>query len=728
MTPQFPLDNQDNESNGLDTLSLPSVAPADSFAHMVEQGWDAGGEEDLESMPNFLTYGVADTGDDLFGVGPLAIQDGIFDPSDVEGTHLDLPFEEASIQDQSLQDDEWQLVGEASDQFGKDAESVLGINISACVDVAYSMLPVLPPKPIWEQGVWADIFGDGQFLRSSWTTAGLSRPPFVSLQSNHFEPPAEIERKSKARKIISDCSYADIVVHKTDQTWQEERESLLQNALKRWLVVCSSFNAKTTIRIQLDCAVGELEKLNILADVFRGRAPSTLLKRVRSLEKLCHHFGIGNFPPSEPDIYNFLSLQRSVGAPPSRLRSFLEGLNFCVHVLSMHELKSAVGSRRCIGTTSADVPASIAQASPLTVEELKTLHKCLQDGEAWDRVFSGSILFATYARARWADLMHTDELVIDRDEDQSVAFLEAHTSTHKTMRSQVFRHRFLPLTAHGTGVTFENWAEAWLNCRKAIGIQLPPKNVIMPAPDDCGAPCIRPLSSTEASQWLRKILTGCKDVMSDRKVSIHSCKATCLSFCAKYGIDALTRLQLGYHCGNDTGLRMVHTYSRDSMAEPLAKLGKVLADIRALRFKPDCTRSGRFDKGVECSPEPVPRPMQLSRVVEGSGGHSLETVDLVSEKAESEASDVEASSSSASSSEEEFQEEQKSARVFLPPSPPPGFIFWQHLKMKTLHLAPPENRRVFICNRPIGPNHVNSGMSIRYDTPVCRMCLHASKQ
>ena len=120
--------------------------------------------------------------------------------------------------------------------------------------------------------------------------------------------------------------------------------------------------------------------------------------------------------------------------------------------------------------------------------------------------------------------------------------------------------------------------------------------------------------------------------------------------------------------------------------------------------------------------------MQLSRVVEGSGDHSLETVDLVSEKAESEASDVEASSSSASSSEEEFQEEQKSARVFLPPSPPPGFIFWQHLKMKTLHLAPPENRRVFICNRPIGLNHANSGMSIRYDTPVCRMCLHASKQ
>ena len=37
-------------------------------------------------------------------------------------------------------------------------------NISACVDAAYAMLPLDPTKPVWEQGVWADIFGDGVFM------------------------------------------------------------------------------------------------------------------------------------------------------------------------------------------------------------------------------------------------------------------------------------------------------------------------------------------------------------------------------------------------------------------------------------------------------------------------------------------------------------------------------------------------------------------------------------
>ena len=42
-------------------------------------------------------------------------------------------------------------------------------------------------------------------------------------------------------------------------TWQEERESLLQGALKRWLVVCSHFHAKTVIRRQIDWAPDEPE-------------------------------------------------------------------------------------------------------------------------------------------------------------------------------------------------------------------------------------------------------------------------------------------------------------------------------------------------------------------------------------------------------------------------------------------------------------------------------------
>ena len=611
----------------------------------------------------------------------------------------------------------------------RETDSCISADISACVDVAFSMLPFSPPKPIWEQGVWADIFGNGAFMQNSWTAVGPVRMPFANFRPTQVESPEDSNPRAKARKVAVDGScYSAVVVHRTDQSWQEERESMMQNALKRWLVVCSCFNAKTTIRTQLDCSVDEMSKLSLLADVFRGRAPATLLKRVRAVEKLCHYFGIGKFPPSEPMLYEFFVSERDRGAPPSRLKGFMEGLNFCLHIMSMDELSTVVCSRRCMGATTSDVPKAVNQAEPLRVEDLKTLHTVLLKGESWNRVFAGAILFATYARARWADLMHTDKLVVDRDDCQEIAFLEGHTSTHKTMRSSTFKHRFLPLTAHGQGVTSENWAEAWLDARACVGAELPPKHVVMPAPDEEGRPSMRPLTSGEASQWLRKVLTGCKDVDPERKVSIHSCKATCLSFCAKYGLDAMTRLQLGYHTGGDAGLRMVHTYSRDALAEPLGKLGQVLKDIRDQKFKPDCTRSGRFVKFDDTTVPAADKPMPQGREVEIAEDRRLELVDLVSEKSEDVSdADVCASSSSDESSEEEFQEEQQRTRFFLPPTAPDGFVFWQHSKLKTLHLTRPEYSKYFMCNRPIGPFHVKENMSIRYDTPVCRQCASATK-
>ena len=184
-------------------------------------------------------------------------------------------------------------------------EAGIGVvaDISACVDAAFSMLPVILPKPIWEQGVWADIFGDGKFLNSSWAACALKKPQLFNVQTLKTDAVTELPPRAKARKLgEGSCTHADIVVHKTDQTWQEERESILQNALKRWLMVCTYFNAKTMIRVHLDCAMDEMSKLTVLADVFRGRAPATLLKRVRAVEKMCQHLGIGAFPPTEAAV------------------------------------------------------------------------------------------------------------------------------------------------------------------------------------------------------------------------------------------------------------------------------------------------------------------------------------------------------------------------------------------------------------------------------------------
>ena len=262
-----------------------------------------------------------------------------------------------------------------------------------------------------------------------------------------------------------------------------------------------------------------------------------------------------------------------------------------------------------------------------------------------------------------------------------------------------------------------------MESRHSAGMMLPPFHTIMPAPDSDGSPTQRPLTSNEASQWLRKLLAGDKRVDGSRKISIHSCKVTCLSFCAKYGVDPMARLQLGYHAGGGTGLKMVHTYSRDASSEPLAKLVKVLEDIRVGRFLPDSTRSGRFVHQGMATTDGSAKPMPSGR----EELRAVESIDLANEKSESESDQEVGTSSSDSSSEEEFPEEQKKLKLYYPPEPPEGYVFWQHSRLKTLHLAPPDFKRVFMCNRMVGPFHTKSNMSIRYDTLVCRLCVGATK-
>eukprot|EP00435_Cladocopium_sp_Y103_P060016 s2074_g21.t1 len=627
-----PLTDLDMSTFGQDSDS--------SFSHLVQTGWDTECElfGKLRPDPNFGELDVAqgDTYDTSFGHQDYLHSDdfcGKFDDgySASLGISEDGYWQDAESEQVSLQSE----LGETS--AGSVDELQVTPDISACVELAYSLLPASPPKPIWEQGIWADIFGDGNFLKSSWVTGNMARLPWVSdAQTASAESSDNLQRKPKIPRLdICDCTYSDIVVNKSDCSWQEERESTLQNALKRWLV----------------------DKLKLLADILRGKSPSTMLKRVRAAEKMVQYFGIGGFPPTEEAVYGFFDAERA-----------------------------------------------------------------------------SSVLLSVYSRARWADLMHCDKIIVDKGFGDQAEYIEAHVSVYKTMRAATFKHRFLPLTAPAVGVHEDCWVESWLKCRANMGVQLPPEHAVMPAPNPEGRPSLRPLSSGEASQWLRKLLTGSKEVNPERKVSSHSLKATCLSYCAKYGVEPLTRLQLGYHSGGGEGLRMVHTYSRDAISEPLAKLVQVLSDIRNSVFFPDCTRSGRFakpkavhsDMSIPVAPMPV---LGREEANQGEPHLSADVVDLVSEKSESsdESDEGVTSSSDSQESPEEFQEEQRQMRLFLPPVPPAGYVFWQHVKLKTLHLAPPDYKRVFLCNRLIGPNHCRDRMNIRYDTPICRMCVQATK-
>ena len=570
-----------------------------------------------------------------------------------------------------------------------------GVNLDACISTALMSLPAFAPKPIWEEGVWAAIFGNGILIQTDFCNVELHKPAVTSCLDEWLGQMTDCSRTLK-RSIHASTGeiFEDVVKHVTEQTWEEERESLLQSALKRWMVVALAFKQSTLVWAQLAAQSEDVEKVMVLGDIFRGKAPATLLKRVRAVEKFCNFFGPGGFPCSEESIYRFFQRERADGAPPSRLKSYVEALAFCFYTFSMDELKASVFSKRLHGCTIPATPVAVVQASPLTVEELVRVHQVLQNQCDWDAVFAGAVLFVVYSRARWADAMHSAELIPDKDDSGTTRFLEACATVHKTMHASLFRHQMLPLVAPATGVVEEPWVDRWVSVRKAMNIEMPPKHAVMPAPASDGRATVRPLSATEAGAWLRKLLYGSKDQLKDRRLSAHSLKATTLSFAAKFGLSAEVRLQLAYHVG---GFKMLHTYSRDAAAQPLLELERVLAAIRSAKFMPDSTRSGRFVAEV-----PEPDVIYVDKV---------------------EHEDV--PSSSSDESEEEFPNANK--RVFRCPVPPEGHVFWQHRKMKTLHIAVIGYKRVFCCNRPIGPLHTQENMSIRYDTPVCRHCAAAMR-
>ena len=101
----------------------------------------------------------------------------------------------------------------------------------------------------------------------------------------------------------------------------------------------------------------------------------------------------------------------------------------------------------------------------------------------------------------------------------------------------------------------------------------------------------------EAADILKDLLAlGGAGIGSIANVGTHSCKATLLSWLAKYGADPMDRRLLGGHqAPNDKSL--MH-YSRDCLAGPLRRLAVMLSDIRCGRFNPDSSRSGRFEGEV----------------------------------------------------------------------------------------------------------------------------------
>eukprot|EP00435_Cladocopium_sp_Y103_P013689 s6195_g3.t1 len=357
------------------------------------------------------------------------------------------------------------------------------------------------------------------------------------------------------------------------------------------------------------------------------------------------------------------------------------------------ECDSLLKGRRCWGAATSDEPLNRNQASPLRVKELEKLHGILANSsDRWDKLFSGTVLLVTYARARWSDAQHASNLVFDKYNGHT-HYAEAVTGLHKTMRALQYRHQFLPLVAPAVGVTCDNWAEQWEAVRLELGVDIKQGFALMPAPLEDGRPGKRALDSQEAGRWLRALLELDETSLQDRKVSSHSMKCTMLAYLAKRGVDMPDRLLLGYHTSPFT---MGLTYSRDAMARPLQILENMLEEIRNGHYMPDCARSGRLVKstdrvtssGLQGTPKDAVVKVEISddegepnvwNLITPAAGESA-LPEVIPDSCENEINDActETSGSDLSESEDDRSGfEKRGKRTFEPPVAPEGYTMWQ---------------------------------------------------
>lgn len=604
------------------------------------------------------------------------------------------------------------------------ADGIEGYSADNTFGLARSRLQPAGIQYFWETGFWHDFFSPNRDFFSSFEQT-FNRPVDPTCAQTEMDSTEVVERKAKSLKVAA--TFMDHVKTTTVMSWRDQRDSEWQTAIYRWHAMLGTWDRKVQIAEQVFCREGFSSQAQVLVDVFHNRAPATIMKRCRSMSRMTNFFKDRGrvFPCDESQFYEFLCVERENGAPPSRLKGYIEAVTFCRHVLGVVEFEGLTLSRRCQGVAALDVDHKLQQAEPLSVKQLETLHKILfDDAELWNQIFAGMLLFCVYARSRWSDAQHGDSILEDFDDSGNCAYIEVATGVHKTAKSLQLRHLFLPLVAPCLGVVDGNWGAQWCACRRKLGIHDLKSFPLMPAPDALQEPTERPLSSTEAGSWMRALLS-IDGTNKQIRFSSHSLKATCLSFAAKRGCSFEDRLSLGYHTHS---LKMALVYSRDGASRPLRVLECMLKEIRDKRFNPNDTRSGRLsslpnlDGGLPT--ETLQDPMGSAEKVSREQSHDLadEVKTEIHDVDEIVLSDHATTGSETESDVETTVKPKVSYRDIVAPE---GTVLHQHCKLKTLHLMKVENRVVFLCGRKTGSMYKVTQTRHAFDTPKCRQCFRA---
>ena len=459
----------------------------------------------------------------------------------------------------------------------------------------------------WETPLMSQIFGDAHPMMNlsmpiNWGSREL--PVTESVAVGPSEPVVPSEKTWQVTKFVR---------HKTDETYLQQRDKTMHNALSKWKFLILIDPACSDVGKQL-MGVHEGQQDFVLSSVMGVKSPNTVLKRANALMQFYRWHAVNGaatfLPFDECDVWQYVVSHASASVSASRSQSLIQASRFSHYVMGFDNALACASSRRISG--QAQIQLSLRspsrQARPLTVEEVKLLHK-IADGTMHskvDRCIASNLLLALYGRCRVSDLNFIHEIL--HDVSEGTGFIEVTTRFHKAARTVQQKALLLPILMSCSGVTQFPWVHSWIANRKACGLPTSGsvQGALMPAPvvGDTVNWMQRPLSAGEVTNILKAFVRS-----DDPCLSSHSLKATTLSWAAKAEVPREQRRILGRHssavqCSDSF-------YSRDLSVGPVNSLQKVIAMIRDGTFCPDATRANYFPQaGVATSSTPAHVTMQ----------------------------------------------------------------------------------------------------------------------
>ena len=439
----------------------------------------------------------------------------------------------------------------------------------------------------WEKGILADIFDFQQDPLP--TCPGIPERDVSSGAGTSTDLQVQVQRFQMPRE----AKYTHAVKSLQDMTYFESKTQKLDLACAQWLNILSLEWSASGVGPQIVTALQRdatgADAITILKSCFGVKSPSTLLKRAGAFRKYISWFdkiGMGGdihlrpLPLDEEMVWQYfgwLRQQRQIAVKGFTIPgSFLEAVRFTKFTLDLIGTDAILGSKRLLGFAALEKQAMCPsrQAPGMEVEHIRKLHDILaSNANIIDRLGAVCFLICVYGRARWSDLRFIEKAEIE--ENECITF---YTTEHKTAAVGLRRQQFLPLVVPWEGVVTEDWLQTFLKVYAQVGLDINrrPLGPLLPAPRLDGSFCARPLSTSEAADWLRALLHGTKQSESFRS---HSMKATLLGWCARAGLDKECRAVLGHHCSALNGSEVI--YSRQLQIRALRKLGHILRRVRS---------------------------------------------------------------------------------------------------------------------------------------------------